>query len=85
MQHLKKCLVCRSDFVTRKRTKRTCSPKCECIRLAREAERAEERRVRELSKKPPKSTLDLKIEAAKKENLSYGQLQARKYIKENGI
>lgn len=85
MQHLKRCPICRSDFVTRKRTKKTCSPKCERIREKIEAEKAEERRQRELSKKPPESSLDLKIKEARKENLSYGQLQARKFIKENKI
>ena len=85
MKHLKHCPICGSDFVTRKRRKKTCSPKCERIREKLEAEKLEERRQRELSKRPPESSLDLKIKKAKAQNLSYGQLQAQKFIKENGI
>lgn len=51
MQHLKHCPICGSDFVTRKRTKKTCSPKCERIREKLEAEKLEERRQRELIEK----------------------------------
>jgi len=82
MQHLKHCPICRSDFVTRKRTKETCSPKCERIRQAREKEREQERKLIE---QPTKSSLAKKEEQARTQKLSYGQLQSQKFIKENGI
>ena len=82
MQHLKHCPICGSDFVTRKRTKKTCSPKCERIRQARDKKREKERQLME---QPIKSSLAVKGETAKKQNLTYGQLQAQKFIKENGI
>ena len=84
MRHLKKCLVCRSDFVTRKRTKKTCSPKCERKRLAQEVERRKELQQQiEISKE--KDSLEDKAWKAKERNLSYGQLQAEKYKEEHGI
>lgn len=87
MQHLKRCPICNSDFITVKRTKKTCSLKCQRKLEAEEKIRAKEREKWKQAGKTIKITDNLAAKEleAREKHMSYGKLQALKYIKENKI
>lgn len=80
------CVVCGKRYIRHRSAQKYCSPEC---RKAAEKEQAEARKenaimngkvARQMAKIRGKSHLDQNIEAARTQGISYGELQARRYI-----
>lgn len=80
------CVVCGKRYIRHRSAQKYCSPEC---RKAAEKEQAEARRenairsgkvARQMAKIRRKSQIDQKVAEAATEGISYGELQARRYL-----